>query len=85
MSEIDKPANPTMNIARKSEWAVIENRRSRLLYLSPEMLREMAERGELTKTPSGSAPQSQTGVWRMSDEPGDPGTEPGTTVTHPVN
>ena len=58
MSEIDKPANPAMKIARKSEWAVIENRRSRLLYLSPEMLREMAERGERTKALSESAQQS---------------------------
>ena len=72
MSEIDKAANA-------AESQVTESRRPRLLCLSPEMLREMAERGERTQTLGGSDQQSQTGV-HMSDEPGNAGTEPPATV-----
>jgi hypothetical protein len=54
MSEIDRPANGPK---AATEVALTEIRRPRLWRLSPEMLREMAERTEHTKKLGGSAQQ----------------------------
>jgi len=55
MSEIDRPANAPK---ATTELALTEIRRSRLLRLSPDMLREMAEWTEHTKKVGGSARRS---------------------------
>ena len=55
MSEIDRPANGPK---AATEVALTEIRRPRLWRLSPEMLREMAERTEHTKELGGSAQRS---------------------------
>jgi hypothetical protein len=50
MSEIDRPANAKP----VTESVLTEIRRPRVLRLSPDMLREMAERTERTKELDGS-------------------------------
>jgi len=54
MSEIDRPANAKP----VTESVLPEIRRPRLLRLSPDMLREMAERTKRTKELDGSGRQS---------------------------
>jgi hypothetical protein len=54
MSEIDRPANAKP----VTESVLTEIRRPRLLRLSPDMLREMAERTKRTKELDGSGRQS---------------------------
>ena len=54
MSEIDRPTNAKP----VTESVLTEIRRPRLLRLSPDMLREMAERAKRTKELDGSGRQS---------------------------
>ena len=55
MSEIDTPADAPI---AATELAATEVRRPRLLRLTPDMLREMAERTKRTKELDGSGRQS---------------------------